>query len=101
MALVLPFAIWTACVTDANSLAFSPLATAARENHPEAASHVIATQLNSSWMARATANKSTLWSSACKPYPGKRVVLVTVNTPYINFFKNWLHHESAYYLFIK
>lgn len=39
---------------------------------------------NASWAAAAED------ASKCKPYPGRRVVLVTVDTTYVDFFANWL-----------
>jgi hypothetical protein len=36
------------------------------------------------------------FSPDCKPYPGKRVVLLTVDSEFMNFFQNWLIHAKPY-----
>uniref|UniRef100_A0A7S1WGI0 Nucleotide-diphospho-sugar transferase domain-containing protein n=1 Tax=Alexandrium catenella TaxID=2925 RepID=A0A7S1WGI0_ALECA len=36
------------------------------------------------------------FSRSCALYPGKRVVLVTVNYNYLDFFRNWLHYAEAH-----
>jgi len=36
------------------------------------------------------------FSEHCTLYPGKRVVLVTVNVNYLNMFRNWLHFAQPY-----
>jgi hypothetical protein len=35
-------------------------------------------------------------SPNCKPYPQKRVVLLSINSEYIDFFVNWYHHAKNY-----
>jgi len=32
----------------------------------------------------------------CMPYPGKRVIIVTVNNDFLDMFRNWLHTSEAY-----
>lgn len=34
------------------------------------------------------------WAQTCKPYPGKRVILVQANSQYEDFFRNWLFHAA-------
>lgn len=36
------------------------------------------------------------FSDKCKLYPGKRVVLVTVNYEYLDMFQNWLHFAKPF-----
>jgi len=35
-------------------------------------------------------------NDACRAYPGRRVVLVTANEPYMSVFSNWLTHAAAF-----
>jgi len=46
--------------------------------------------------ARTAAVGRGTFSQACTLYPGKRVVLVTVNSEYLGMFKNWLHFASRF-----
>lgn len=36
------------------------------------------------------------FSGACTPFPHQRVVLVTVNYEYVDFFRNWLHYAQKF-----
>jgi hypothetical protein len=36
------------------------------------------------------------WPPTCKPFPNKRVVLVTVGDSYFGMFLNWLHYASRF-----
>jgi hypothetical protein len=42
------------------------------------------------------APRTAEFSPDCKPYPGKRVVLLTVDSEFMNFFQNWLIHAKPY-----
>lgn len=53
-----------------------------------------AVEVNSSEALSALITKGEAWAQTCKPYPGKRVVVVQVNTQYVDLFRNWLFHAS-------
>lgn len=46
--------------------------------------------------AAEVAPRTAEFSPDCKPYPGKRVVLLTVDSEFMNFFQNWLIHAKPY-----
>lgn len=41
-------------------------------------------------------NQRGAFAQHCRLYPGKRVVLVTVNAEYLDMFKNWLHFAKPF-----
>lgn len=47
-------------------------------------------------LSRDDAPKTAEFSLECKPYPGKRVVLLTVDSEFMNFFHNWLLHAKPF-----
>lgn len=42
------------------------------------------------------APETAAFSPNCVPYPGKRVVLLTVDSEFITFFQNWIIHAKPY-----
>lgn len=36
------------------------------------------------------------FAASCKPYPGKRVVMVSISEEYLDMFRNWLHFAGRY-----
>mmetsp|Transcript_55407 Transcript_55407/g.153406 ORF Transcript_55407/g.153406 Transcript_55407/m.153406 type:complete len:273 (-) Transcript_55407:52-870(-) len=42
------------------------------------------------------ADAPELWSSHCAPYPGKRIVFVSVSSQFMDMFRNWLVHASPH-----